>query len=236
MSKISLSPQFYRIHKMEVVPIKEKTSEKSAFVKSIISVRNSLIKLADLFITSKPAETSVAHFHRGSASEGRAVITKKIVKDFMLQKLNELEIKSNAGKDPAYARQTREAMLSAVFSNNKDRYCKLLLSQGKSIAPFLKDIGMAAQNAGLPGDSKNDIFTPSGAGANPFITPLLSSANARYPQVFLNQNQQASLKAYAETIIMKEVTPLFKESGMPTPQQFQVMLESIANKHIQNAS
>lgn len=72
----------------------------------------------------------------------------------MLQKLNSLDIKGNASKDPAYARQTCEAMLSAVYSNNKDHCCKLLISKGVSITPFLKEIGEAAQNAGLPGEIK----------------------------------------------------------------------------------
>lgn len=54
----------------------------------------------------------------------------------MLQKLNSLDIKGNASKDPAYARQTCEAILSAVYSNNKDQCCKLLISKGVSITPF----------------------------------------------------------------------------------------------------
>lgn len=58
----------------------------------------------------------------------------------MLQKLNSLDIKGNASKDPAYARQTCEAILSAVYSNNKDHCCKLLISKGVSITPFLKEI------------------------------------------------------------------------------------------------
>lgn len=91
----------------------------------------------------------------------------------MLQKLNSLDIKGNASKDPAYARQTCEAMLSAVYSNNKDHCCKLLISKGVSITPFLKEIGEAAQNAGLPGEIKNGVFTPGGAGANPFVVPSL---------------------------------------------------------------
>ncbi len=79
----------------------------------------------------------------------------------MLQKLNSTDIKGNASKDPAYARQTCEAMLSAVYSNNKDHCCKLLISKGVSITPFLKEIGEAAQNAGLQGD-KNGVFTRVG--------------------------------------------------------------------------
>ncbi|HAE5023583.1 TPA_asm: type III secretion system protein, partial [Salmonella enterica] len=46
--------------------------------------------------------------------------------------------------------------------------------------------------------------------------------------------QKASFNIYAEKIIMTEVVPLFNECAMPTPQQFQQILENIANKYIQN--
>ncbi|EBR4051718.1 type III secretion system guanine nucleotide exchange factor SopE2 [Salmonella enterica subsp. arizonae serovar 13,23:g,z51:-] len=240
MTKINLSPQFYRIHRSDVEPVKETTTEKGVFAKSITAVRNSFISLStslsERFSLHKQTDTPATHFHRGNASEGRAVLTNKIVKDFMLQKLNSLDIKGNASKDPDYARQTCEAMLSSVYSNNKDQCCKLLVSKGISITSFLKEIGEAAQNAGLPGEIKNGIFTPGGAGTNPFVVPLIASASVEYPHMFINYSQQVSFKAYAEKIIMKEVTPLFNEGTMPTPQQFQLTVENIANKYLQNAS
>ncbi|EDV4581392.1 type III secretion system guanine nucleotide exchange factor SopE2 [Salmonella enterica] len=240
MTNITLSPQLCRIHKSDVEPVKEKTTEKSAFAKSITAVRNSFIRLStslsEHFSLHKQTETPTTHFHRGNASEGRSVLTNKIVKDFMLQKLNSLDIKGNASKDPAYARQTCEAILSSVYSNHKDQCCKLLVNKGGSITPFLKEIGEAAQNAGLRGEIKNGVFTPAGAGTNPFVVPLISSASTKYPHMFTNYNQQVSFKAYAEKIIMKEVTSLFNERSMQTPQQFQLTVENIANKYLQNAS
>ncbi|EAV2849864.1 SPI-1 type III secretion system guanine nucleotide exchange factor SopE2, partial [Salmonella enterica] len=89
---------------------------------------------------------------------------------------------------------------------------------------------------GLPGEIKNGVFTPGGAGANPFVVPLIASASIKYPHMFINHNQQVSFKAYAEKIVMKEVTPLFNKGTMPTPQQFQLTIENIANKYLQNAS
>ncbi|EGE4657849.1 type III secretion system guanine nucleotide exchange factor SopE2 [Salmonella bongori serovar 48:i:- str. 94-0708] len=238
MPKINLSPQLFRIQPSEVAPVKERITEKSAFVKNITAVRNSVARLSvglpNFFNPFRQTEATEAPFHRREASEGRAVLTRKIVKEHMLQKLNELDIKSHASKDPSYARQTCEAILSAQYSNNKDKYCRLLINQGVSITPFLKEIGEAAQNAGLPGEIKNGVFTPGGAGANPFITPLVSSASIKYPYIFTNHNQQTSFKAYAEKLIMKEVTPLFKEQNLPTPQQFHLTLENIASKYIQN--
>ena len=88
---------------------------------------------------------------------------------------------------------------------------------------------------GYRGD-KNGVFTPGGAGANPFVVPLIAAASIKYPHMFINHNQQVSFKAYAEKIVMKEVTPLFNKGTMPTPQQFQLTIENIANKYLQNAS
>ncbi|HDO8573702.1 TPA: SPI-1 type III secretion system guanine nucleotide exchange factor SopE [Salmonella enterica subsp. enterica serovar Dublin] len=238
MTKITLFPHNFRIQKQEATPLKGKSTEKNSLAKSILAVKNHFIKLnsklSERFISHKNTESSATHFHRGSASEGRAVLTNKVVKNFMLQTLHDIDIRGSASKDPAYASQTREAILSAVYSKYKDQYCNLLISKGIDIAPFLKGIGEAAQNAGLPGATKNDVFTPSGAGANPFITPLITSAYSKYPHMFTSQHQKASFNIYAEKIIMTEVVPLFNECAMPTPQQFQQILENIANKYIQN--
>ncbi|HCM3758010.1 TPA: SPI-1 type III secretion system guanine nucleotide exchange factor SopE [Salmonella enterica subsp. enterica serovar London] len=238
MTKITLFPHNFRIQKQETTPLKEKSTEKNSLAKSILAVKNHFIKLnsklSERFISHKNTESSATHFHRGSASEGRAVLTNKVVKNFMLQTLHDIDIRGSASKDPAYASQTREAILSAVYSKYKDQYCNLLISKGIDTAPFLKEIGEAAQNAGLPGATKNDVFTPSGAGANPFITPLITSAYSKYPHMFTSQHQKASFNIYAEKIIMTEVVPLFNECAMPTPQQFQQILENIANKYIQN--
>ncbi|EDF7152829.1 SPI-1 type III secretion system guanine nucleotide exchange factor SopE [Salmonella enterica subsp. enterica serovar Dublin] len=237
MTKITLFPHNFRIQKQEATPLKEKSTEKNSLAKSILAVKNHFIKLnsklSERFISHKNTESSATHFHRGSASEGRAVLTNKVVKNFMLQTLHDIDIRGSASKDPAYASQTREAILSAVYSKYKDQYCNLLISKGIDIAPFLKEIGEAAQNAGLPGATKNDVFTPSGAGANPFITPLITSAYSKYPHMFTSQHQKASFNI-SEKIIMTEVVPLFNECAMPTPQQFQQILENIANKYIQN--
>ncbi|MDI5647608.1 type III secretion protein SopE2, partial [Salmonella enterica subsp. enterica serovar Anatum] len=128
-----------------------KSTEKNSLAKSILAVKNYFIKLSsklsERFISHKNTESSATHFHRGSASECRAVLTNKVVKDFMLQTLHDMDIRGSASKDPSYASQTREAILSAVYSKNKDQFCKLLISKGINTATFLKEIGEAAQNA-----------------------------------------------------------------------------------------
>ncbi len=151
----------------------------------------------------------------------------------MLQKLNSPDIKGNASKDPAYARQTCEAMLSAVYSNNKDHCCNYSSVKG-SVLPLPERDRRGCAECGLPGD-KNGVFTRVGQ-ERILCRPLIAAASIKYPHMFINHNQQVSFKAYAEKIVMKEVTPLFNKGTMPTPQQFQLTIENIANKYLQNAS
>ncbi|EEI9398163.1 SPI-1 type III secretion system guanine nucleotide exchange factor SopE, partial [Salmonella enterica subsp. enterica serovar Saintpaul] len=79
----------------ETTLLKEKSTEKNSLAKSILAVKNHFIelrsKLSERFISHKNTESSATHFHRGSASEGRAVLTNKVVKDFMLQTLNDID-------------------------------------------------------------------------------------------------------------------------------------------------
>lgn len=92
------------------------------------------------------------------------MLTNKVVKEFMLQTLNDMDIRGNASKDPAYASQTREAILSAVYSKNKDQCCKLLISKGINIAPFLKEIGEAAQMQVCPEQPKMTFLRQAAQG------------------------------------------------------------------------
>ncbi|MGJ2513639.1 type III secretion protein SopE2, partial [Salmonella enterica subsp. enterica serovar Paratyphi A] len=46
MANITLSTQHYRIHRSDVEPVKEKTTDKDVFAKSITAVRNSFISLS----------------------------------------------------------------------------------------------------------------------------------------------------------------------------------------------
>lgn len=82
----------------------------------------------------------------------------------MLHKLNSLDIQGNASKDTAYARQTCEAMLSGVYSNNKDKYCNLLISKGVSITPFLKEIGELRKTRGYQEKQKTTYLLQAGQG------------------------------------------------------------------------
>ncbi|MFZ4215384.1 type III secretion protein SopE2, partial [Pantoea endophytica] len=149
------------------------------------------------------------------------------------QKLTDLKITLTADEDHTYARQTCDAILASVYSNKKDYFCKEMISRGIDISGFIKEAGNAAQKAGLAGQKNNhDVFIPSGAGANPFVTSVISSAQQKFPRVFLNKNQQASFKQYAEKKISSEVGEICKKLGLITPVDFGLVLDEIASRYI----
>lgn len=53
---------------------------------------------------------------------------------------------------------------------------------------YLHTIGSAAQDAGLSGNAphRDKAFTPTGAGANPYIRPTLDAVTQHYPDALMN--------------------------------------------------
>ncbi|EEM5740374.1 hypothetical protein GJY91_22945, partial [Salmonella enterica] len=66
VTKITLSPQNFRIQKQETTLLKEKSTEKNSLAKSILAVKNHFIelrsKLSERFISHKNTESSATHF------------------------------------------------------------------------------------------------------------------------------------------------------------------------------
>lgn len=152
-------------------------------------------------------------------------------------------IKANSFDRAMAERPENPTSLSLIYSSidsikyNTGNCADMSLILGAIIAKYIPQ-----RLTGI-GFSKNNVFDAristslmynSASGGNPFITPLITSAYSKYPHMFTSQHQKASFNIYAEKIIMTEVVPLFNECAMPTPQQFQQILENIANKYIQN--
>lgn len=134
---------------------------------------------------------NIKSFHRNISKN---VIGSKATRDFITKKLIALDLTGKAKEDPVYARQTCNAVLASVYSNRKDIFCKEMISKGIDISGYLKEAGSAAQQASLEGKiDNNDTFIPAGAGANPFITAVISSAQKKFPRAILNKNQHAFL-------------------------------------------
>lgn len=186
----------------------------------------------------KPSFGNILHKSNNShanpfSNRGRVqVIDSKTVKNYISQKLQELDLPGKGKEDPIYASQAFDAILASVYSNKKDEFCIKMIEQGLDTSSFLKEAGEAAKTAGLKGKMHNGIFEPAGAGANPFLTPLISSSQQKYPYTFINKNQQAFFKGYAEKNISIEMGEICKEKGMIRPAEFGKILEEIANRYL----
>lgn len=234
MTKITSYQDIYKTH-IDTKPTEkkhEKTFNNSTLLTALKSIISSCIKLKKSSFDSSPQNKDVS---RDNAFQNRArgqVIDSKTMRDFISQKLTELNLAGAGKDDPVYASQACDAVLASIYSNKKDAFCKEMISKGINTTGYLKEAGEAAKKVGLKGEMYNNVFVPSGAGANPFVTPLISSAQQKFPHMFSNKTQQASFKQYAEKKISYEVEKICKDKGMISPAEFGVMLEKIARKHL----
>lgn len=115
----------------------------------------------------------------------------------------------------------------------KDVFCNEIISKGIDISGYLKEAGVAAMQAGLEGKTdNNETFIPSGAGANPFVTAVISVAQLKFPRAFFNKKQQVFFKQYAEKKISCEVGEICKNKGFISPVEFGVILDKIASRYL----
>lgn len=80
-------------------------------------------------------------------------------------------------------------------------------------AAYLHTIGSAALEVGLGNSQKHnddETFTPTGAGANPFITPMLDAVNKQYPGALQNPEIKEQLSKHAHARLMTEIETLSK--------------------------
>ncbi|ATX62814.1 hypothetical protein [Yersinia hibernica] len=212
---------------------KSNRGNKTTLIKMLKKTINSSTKLkANLFggASCKDNLNNMGLFHNDIRNN---VIDSKVTRDFITKKLLELDLPGKAKEDPVYAKQACDAVLASVYSNKKDVFCKEMISKGIDISGYLKDVGAAALQAGLEGKiDNNDTFIPTGAGANPFVTAVISSAQLKFPLVFLNKNQQGFFKQYAEKKISCEVGKICKDNGFISPVEFGVMLDKIASRYL----
>lgn len=77
---------------------------------------------------------------------------------------------------------------------------------------YLHTIGSAAQDAGLSGNTphRDKAFTPTGAGANPYIRPTLDAVAQHYPDALMNQEIKDQLSKHAHHQLMAEIDTLSK--------------------------
>ncbi|MFT8209666.1 MAG: hypothetical protein ACMZI0_01780 [Symbiopectobacterium sp.] len=79
---------------------------------------------------------------------------------------------------------------------------------------YLHTIGTAAQEAGLSGnapDRSDKAFTPTGAGANPYIRPMLDAVAQLYPDALMNPEIKEQLSKHAHDRLIAEIDVLSRD-------------------------
>lgn len=75
---------------------------------------------------------------------------------------------------------------------------------------YLYSIGSVAQEAGLSGTTPHSdkAFTPTGAGANPYIRPTLDAVTQHYPDALMHPDSKDQLSKHAHNRLMAEIATL----------------------------
>ena len=234
MTKISSQPNTVRTHaevNLNGVKNRKKTIN-TILTKMLKSVTNSSAKLRMIIFKRSSHKNNSGYFNSSYSNLRKNVINSKVTRELITQKLTELDLPGTAKKDPVFAQQSIDAVLASVYSNKKDLVCLDMMSNGKDISGYLKEIGHAAQQAGLEGKVDNNTFIPSGSGANPFVTNVISNVQRKIPHVFINKKQQVYFKQYLEKKISHEVGEICKEKGRISPNEFATQLDKIASRHL----
>lgn len=185
-------------------------------------------KIFNLFKTNEPTSPQP----EAKTVQRQKPIDNKEIKSYINEQIEKLEISSQGEKDSKYAEQTIDSILASVYSQRKDAFCMAQLnSQHKIPEGYLREIGEVAQECGLTGVEDKGIFKPSGAGANPFLTAVMTPVKKKYAHRLLNRNQQTLFLNYAKTKIYDEIGKLCDTYGRINPSDFNARLEGIARKY-----
>lgn len=156
------------------------------------------------------------------------------IKSFINKQLAKLDIYSKGKNDRKYADQTIDSILSSVYSEQKDSYCMNRTKTGNKIpADYLKEIGEIAKQHGLSGKENKGIFEPAGAGANPFLTAVMTPVVKRFGIKMSANLQNTRLTNYAKQKIYNEVAKLCSERSRIEPNEFSSQLNKVAEKYSQ---
>lgn len=115
--------------------------------------------------------------------------------------IKSLDLVNKGVKDLEQGRQSLDALLSSDYSDASDRIRSQKLTNENK---YLEEMGLLAKNAGLKGGNQKDIFIPTGAGANAFITPLLSPLIKGHPHFIQNSDHKLQLASYAKKLLSDE--------------------------------
>ncbi len=149
----------------------------------------------------------------------------------MMKAVAELNVSETARRDPIYAQQVIDAVYASTYSAAKDAFGRLCVERGARVPDgYLQEIGAAAHALRIACEEKDGIYTPKAAGANPFVTPVLSSMQKQFTAYMNQPGQGARLRAHVEAAIAKEIAPQAPERGMLSPDEFVAQLAEIGKR------
>ena len=152
------------------------------------------------------------------------------VKHALKQKLQQLSLQLSASKDRDFLRETIELSLCAIYGHAKDQCCENLEKLGYTEIPrsYLCEIGLAAKKTGLPGNEKQGIFIPKGAGANPFSNRIMAGVRSEFAWHFKNKKQGQDYADYLRVNLIQVIEPFAKQAGWCSLTLFAATLADIA--------
>lgn len=207
----------------------ESTKQIKNIGKAAIGLINSnfIEKLKSVFnFFHKATSDTAPNFHKFSPVSPREI--RELVRD-EVDKLNILII---GVEDEIYANQTIDAVLASTYSEAKDAFHKDQFDKKVKVSEdYLKAIGEIARQNGLEGHEQDGIFIPKGAGANPFITPVIGSIIKNKPLRLRNTSQVIIYKKFAAKLISAQVGQLCKLKGRITPEEMNLQLREVAKKY-----
>lgn len=146
----------------------------------------------------------------------------------MKKSVQELKLVEKSRKDPEFSRQVIDAVYASIYSAAKDEFCRMVAGKGLKVPEgYLYAIGEEARRINIACNNKDGIATPAAAGANPFVTPVLSQIQKSFPEHMAQPGQSPRLRVRVEAEVAKLITPLAVERGLPSPEVFAAKLAEI---------
>lgn len=216
--------------KIKTTGARNKQYSNITLVKFLKKIVNSTAALSVIPLWRASCKDDMNNIQSLHGNTRKNVIDSRVLLNFVNEKLMELDLIGNAKKDPVYASQMYDAVMSSVYRKKKDVVVGLLTAGDYDTSEYLRMAGIMAILVGIKGKNNDDgIFIPTGAGANPFVTAVASSAQKKF---FLNKDQLAYIKRYTEEGISSLIGHMCEEKGWMPPEQYGITLDNMARLYL----
>ncbi|TFZ48674.1 hypothetical protein E5C26_20250 [Serratia proteamaculans] len=151
-----------------------------------------------------------------------------IEKKYMEKELSRADIMKKSERDPKYFKMTYEQTMASVFASRKDEVLESLLSKGKDVISYRKEIGNLAKDFGLDvKEDKNGVLIPAGEGTSALANLIKNSAYKKFGV------KPDKLHSDAMDVIENALDRLCLKQKVPvrTLKEFNAQLRMIATKY-----